>query len=123
MSLSFLLDEHLPPAIEQVARTMGAVFAVRSLVAVEQGQLRGLPDDLVLQYCREHGHILVTADLATIPTTLREWADRQVDHAGVIFLSQKTMPTHDAVRLAKALLRVAEMSAGLDWTNRVVFLK
>jgi hypothetical protein len=88
----------------------------------ENGQYKGLDDDVVLAKAHEQGLTLVTYDLKTIPPLLVQWDQRRIPHAGVIFGSSHTIATNNIGALARALIHVWQEYGDLDRTNRVAYL-
>ncbi len=86
------------------------------------GAYRDADDEMILIAAREEGRVLVTFDLKTFPSRLREWAEVGDHHAGVLLISQKTFPPTDIGRLVRALLALITRMGDQDWTDRVVYL-
>jgi predicted nuclease of predicted toxin-antitoxin system len=85
------------------------------------GRHRDAADSEILSAASLEGRVLVTYDVSTIPTLLYEMALAGEDHAGVIFVSVKTVRQDDIGGLANALERLGE-TLQKDTTNLVAFL-
>lgn len=119
----FFLDEHLSPAICDVVAALGEDIQIHSILTYQQGDLRGESDEEVLLFCRKNNFVLVTADLNTIPPLLKDWHDIGNTHAGVVFISNKSIRASDHVRIAKGLVQLALENSARHWTDCVVFLR
>jgi hypothetical protein len=121
--LRFLLDEHLSPEIADGLRRTNKSIGVSSLTDWENGRFLGLPDDLILAEAAAQGLALVTYDRKTIPPLLKTWAETGLDHGGVIFIDDKTIPSSDIGGLIRALQKLFKETSRWDWTNRICFLR
>jgi len=120
--LALLLDEHLSPRIaRQLARKRPAA-RVATVLEWEEGRLAGLPDDALLLEARAAGFTLVTYDLATMAAVVRAWSEQGIDHAGVVFVDERTIAPNDFGSLVRALSGLWDATHAGDWKNRCVFL-
>ena len=76
----------------------------------------------MLRLARADALTLVTYDQATIPDFLRQFAQDEEDHAGVIFVDTRTFRPSDIGGLARALARLWSRERDADWRNRTYFL-
>jgi hypothetical protein len=88
--LRFLLDAHVS------GRSIGRRLQedghdVRALD--QELVLEGLGDDRVLALAAEEQRILVTNDIGDFPRMLRQWAEAQRSHAGVILVYGSALST------------------------------
>ncbi|MGH2585551.1 MAG: DUF5615 family PIN-like protein [Dehalococcoidia bacterium] len=119
--MRLLLDAHLPPAIaSQLARTGVDAVAMRDWMG---GNYRVAPDHDLLSAAAVDERVLVTYDLRTIPSLLKEWAESGLDHAGVILVDERTIQPNDIGGLLAALHELMTMYATADWRNLVLFLR
>jgi hypothetical protein len=81
--LRFLLDAHAS-GLNVGRRLEVDGHDVRALD--QELMLEGLGDDRVLALAAEEQRILVTQDVHDFPAILREWAEAQRSHAGVILV-------------------------------------
>jgi hypothetical protein len=68
------------------------------------------------------GLTLVTYDLTTMPQFLREFAEREQPHAGVIFIDGRTIAASDRGGIGRALARLWNRERNADWQNRTCWL-
>ena len=117
--LRLLLDHHISPAVIPAVRRLqpGVV-----LEHVRDRHWQALPDPELLRLARADGLTLVTYDQATIPDFLRQLAQHQKDHAGVIFIDTHTFRPSDIGGLSRALARLWSREKDADWINRTYFL-
>jgi predicted nuclease of predicted toxin-antitoxin system len=87
------------------------------------GVHRTAADAEILAAARDDQRILVTFDLKTVPSLLREWGDLERSHAGVILIDDKAIRSNDVGGLVRSLLALIEESRGEDWQDRVQFLR
>jgi hypothetical protein len=66
---------------------------------------------------------LVTYDRRTIPPLLKDWAEAGRQHAGVIFVDEKTISQADIGGLVQSLGVLLKEARDWDWTDRVCFLQ
>ena len=90
--------------------------------AWEAGHFLGASDAMVLREAHTQGLTLVTFDLRTIPPLLRQWAEQEIDHGGVILVDERTVPHNDIGGLIAALCRLRKAHGRANWVNRVVYL-
>lgn len=81
--MRLLLDAHVSgPRVGAKLHTSG--HDVRALD--QEPTLEGLDDESVLALAAEEQRILVTHNIADFPSILREWAEQQRSHAGMILV-------------------------------------
>lgn len=120
MAPRLLLDAHLSPIIAGLLRERG-IEAV-SLQEWRGGHFFSRPDIDLLEAATGEGLTLVSFDVGTIPILLRELAESEVAHSGVILISSKTFRPQAFRPLADAIVRYIAASGDQDWQNRVEFL-
>jgi hypothetical protein len=119
--MRLLLDAHVAPAIARSLRRDGIdAVAVRDWLG---GNYRDAPDDQLLEVAATDDRVLVSYDLRTIPTLLKDWAEGDRSHAGVILVDDKTLRPDDLGGLVRALRALVAQSGGESWRDRVVFLQ
>ena len=121
--LKFLLDEHISPRVGEQLCNKCPSMSVYTLQTWEDGRYLQLPDDVLMTLAYQHSLTLVTYDLRTIPLLLSEWAALEQDHAGVIFIDQKTIQSSNFGLLVKSLMHVWNVEKKAKWKNRVMFLE
>jgi hypothetical protein len=121
--LELLLDENISPVVAEQTRLRYPEINIQSVRHWRAGALLNCPDDLVLQAAAEDGLTLITYDQTTIRPLLSEWSTEGQVHAGVIFVSERTVRSSDFGGLIRAIVR-PWMRAHQDiWTNRIHFLE
>lgn len=121
--LRLLLDEHISPQVARGLRRAETVLEVHALAEWDNGSLLGQDDEACLRQAFLHGLTLVTYDRRTIPPLLKTWAESGLDHAGVLFVDEKTISPADIGGLVRALRELARETSQWSWKNRVVFLR
>ena len=121
--LKLLLDEHVPPAVADGLKRLAGSITAHALRSWQEGSYLGRPDEEILLEAAREGLTLVTYDLDTIPLLLDQFARARRVHGGVIFVSQRQIRSSDVGGLVRALAPLFGESEGLDWTNRVEFLR
>jgi hypothetical protein len=106
----------------QVAKRCRGLL-IQAMQEWESGHFLSAEDELVLQEAHQRRLTLVTFDLRTIPPLLRTWAEQGIDHSGVILVDERTVPQSDIGGLVAALVALVKSQGGVDWTNRVAFLR
>jgi predicted nuclease of predicted toxin-antitoxin system len=119
--MRLLLDEHVSPAVaEGLVRAGGDAVALRAWLG---GRYLEAPDETILAEAAREGRVLITYDQRTIPPLLKLWAETGRRHAGVVFVDHRSIPPDDIGALVRALGELLERMGGLDWTDRLVFLR
>jgi len=98
-----LLDEMLPASIaERLTRAGCDTDAVVARVDV-----RGAPDDEVLEVCTRERRVLVTCNISDFVALSRTMMASGREHAGIVLVSTKTFPVdrHRTKRIAQALAK------------------
>ena len=120
--LRLLTDEQISPAVARQASSRCRGIDIIAIRTWEGGQFLSTPDEMILQEAHKQRITLVTFDLRTIPPLLRLWAERGIDHSGVILVDERTFAQHDIGGLTAALCAIWKAQSDSDWTNRVLFL-
>lgn len=121
--LKLLMDEQISPNVGEGLRRRNKALETRWLAEWESGRFLGLGDALLLGEAAAQGLTLVTYDRKTIPPLLKAWAEAGRDHAGVVFVDQRTIATSDFGGLIRALQKLCAEAGDWDWTNRVCVLR
>jgi len=117
----FLLDEHISPAVADLLRKDGVDgVALRDW---HNGGFLSESDERILLTARSEDRTLVTFDVHSIPLVLRNLAESEIDHGGVIFISPKTIGQGDIGGMVRALARLAGTEDHASLRNRVLFLQ
>ena len=121
--LKLLLDEQISPDVAEGLRRRSKNITVCSLAEWERGRFLGEADDELLKAAAQRGFSLVTYDRRTIPPLLKLWAEEGRDHAGVIFVGEKTIPSANFGTLIRALEQLHRETGKWDWTNRIFIIR
>jgi hypothetical protein len=121
--LKLLLDEHLSSDVAAGLRRQDKSITVYSLAHWQDGRFLGLTDDLLLREAAARKLTLVTYDRRTIPPLLKAWGEAGIDHGGVIFVDEKTVPPSDFGGLIRSLRILVRQAGKWDWKNRICYLR
>jgi hypothetical protein len=121
--LHILTDEQISPDVAVAARKLCRTIRITALSDWVGGHFIGAPDHEILREAARQKMTLVSFDLRTIPSLLRSWGERATDHAGLIFVDERTIAQHDIGGMARALCEVWKQLGAADWTNRTFFLR
>jgi hypothetical protein len=121
--LKLLLDEHISPDVASGLERRNRPLAVWDMAEWENGEFLGRDDSACLQQAAAQGLALATYDRRTIPPLLKAWAEEGRNHAGVIFVDEKTISPADVGGLVRALANLFHEAGDWDWTNRICFLR
>jgi hypothetical protein len=120
--LDFLLDEQISHSVTEPLRKKWPDIRIESVLLWRQGNLRGKPDDPVLEAAHEAGLTLVTYDQRTIPPLLLELATGGGHHSGVVFVDRRTVSPENIGTLTQALIAFYDLYYTLAWTDLLMFL-
>jgi hypothetical protein len=123
MSLQLLTDEHISPVLAEQVKVHRANIVIDSIYRWQEGKHAGLEDIDLLRALSRGQRTLLTYDQATIPELLRELADEGEDHAGVIFVDNRTIASNDIGGLLHAIVAHWDSNQERDWTNGVDYLQ
>jgi hypothetical protein len=120
--LRFLTDEHISPVIAREARRKCPGISIISLHEWRDGCFLGSQDDVFLPEASKEGLTFVSYDQKTIRPLLKSWAEAGLNHAGVVFVDEKTIAPRDFGRLLNSLCLLWRCERRASWENRVVYL-
>lgn len=119
--MRLVLDEHLPPSLAtQLSRHGMDAFALRDW---QDGRFLQRPDHEILAAAQADDRVIVTYDRRTFPSLLKNWAEEERSHGGVIFVDNRTIAPDDIGSLLRALLETERRFGAERWQDRVVFLE
>jgi predicted nuclease of predicted toxin-antitoxin system len=118
--IRLLAETHIDPAV--VDRLASEGVDIVSLRDWRDGEHRDAPDDELLEIAATVGRVLVTYDIHTIPPLLKDWAIISRSHAGVIFVTGKSVRMNDIGALLRGLRDVIVEHGEDDWQDRAIYL-
>lgn len=121
--LRLLLDKHISLRVAKALRRQHRLFTVHVMTTWENGRFLGQDDSACLEQATEQRLTLVTYDRRTIPLLLKDWAEAEREHGGVIFIDEKTISPSDIGGQVRALSKLIREAADWDWTHRTCFLQ
>ena len=83
----------------------------------------GVPDEAILQAARLEQLTLISYDQKTIPPILVEWGQKNITHAGVMFIDYRSISPSNFGGLVKAIVWLWKTQNSNSWHNRVVYLQ
>lgn len=119
--MKLLLDAHIPAVVARELSSQQCDAA--ALRTWRDGRYLDSTDDMILRAAQDEGRVLVTYDIHTLPSLLKQWVEDGSPHAGVILISVKTIVPSDVGSLTRALQRLCERSGDQAWDDRTVFLE
>lgn len=121
--LSLLLDENLSPEVARQIAEKRPEIPVTSVSHWHEGRFMAAPDIKILTTASQEGLTLVTYDQKTIVPILVQWGQAGTDHAGVIFVDERSIASNNFGAPVRALIDLWDTSHAGEWTNRVDFLR
>lgn len=122
--LRLLLDAHISPVIAREVSRHRPACEVIALRDWEDGKYLDEPDDgIILARAFEVEITLLTRDIRTIHPLVVAWDAQRRSHAGVIFLDNHTIAEGDVGNLIRAVVQLWDEKQGIDWKDRVEFLR
>lgn len=121
--LALLTDAHVSPNVAEQMKAKRPEIVIYSLQAWRDGALLRADDDVILTAALEEGLTFVTYDQRTIAPMVTQWAMEGRDHAGIIFIDEKSIAQADVGGKVRALLTPWDRAQSQDWTNAVSYLK
>lgn len=113
--IRFLLDENFNG---KIARGLRARQPDTDMVRVQDTELYGEGDTIVLAWAAQQGRILLTHDLDTMTKYASERIEQGLPIAGVILI-RDTLPV---AKVIEDLLVILKASEADEWENRIDFL-
>jgi predicted nuclease of predicted toxin-antitoxin system len=102
-----LLDEHINPEVARQLRRRGA-----DAITLSEARMRGAGDEQVLAFASTEERVLVTYNIGDFRQLQIEWHRLARRHAGIVFVSEKSVPQRDPGGLVKALRRLLQQYPG-----------
>jgi len=122
--LRLLLDEHISSKVVLGLKRQLPLADVECILTWQDGAHLGSPDDVILINALRDCRVVVTYDLATMPSAIQSMATDHGQHPGVLFIDTKTLRPNDIGGLVRALQSFVMMHAGSEHLNdQVHFLR
>lgn len=121
--VAFLLDEQISPKIVMQVSAKREDIPIYSIHDYTNGAYLGVGDEIVLTTAASDGLTLITYDQKTIPLILVEWGQARKNHAGVIFIDNRSIPANKFGALVKAIIWLYDRQKDADWQNRIIYLQ
>jgi hypothetical protein len=111
VTLRFLLNEELPPAVAAGARQLGLVVASMHEIG-RAGQ--AVSDEEQLSFAAEQGRVMVTFNRADCQALDAGWRVHDRQHAGILWCSERLIPRRAIGDLVRALQAASEQNPSLE---------
>jgi predicted nuclease of predicted toxin-antitoxin system len=118
--MRLLLDAHFSTSVSRPLRADD--LDVYTLDEWHNGKYRDAGDDEILAVATAEARILVTYDNHIISDIVMVWAAMGRSHAGIVFISSRTIRQQDVGGLIRALRALVEQFEELDWVDRIMHL-
>lgn len=109
MTLRFLLDEDMPPAVAEGLRQLGG-----DALSVHEEQRTGLADEEQLRHATELGRVLVTYNREDFRVLDGLWHARGERHSGILWVAERSIPRRAIGLLVRSLHTAADEFETLD---------
>lgn len=122
--LRLLLDEHISSKVAHGLKRQLPLADIECILTWQGGVHLGSPDDVILINALRDWRVVVTYDLATMPSAIQSMATDHGQQPGVLFIDTKTLRPNDIGGLVRALHSFVMMHAGSEHlNNQVHFLR
>lgn len=121
--LAFLTDAHISPSVAEQIRAKRPEIVAYSLQDWREGGLLQADDDVILTEAQEEGLTFVTYDQRTIAPLLMQRAMEGHDHAGIIFIDERSIAQADLGGKVRTLISLWDQAQSDDWKNAISYLK
>jgi len=119
--LSFLTDAHISLSVAEQVKAKRPECPIYSLPHWRSGELLNAEDDVILAAALAEGLTLVTYDLRTILPLITQWMTERREHAGVLFIDDRTIVLEDVGGQVLALLELWDAAHDETWANSITF--
>lgn len=120
--LAFLLDAHISPKVAEQITAKRPEIPIQSLRSWREGKLRQAEDPEILEAARQENLTLVTYDQKTIVPLVVQWIQENRNHAGVLFVDERTIVQDDIGTQVRSLIAFWDVHHQEEWTNGVSYL-
>ena len=121
LSMLLLLDGHFSQDVSRPLRTSD--IDALTLDEWHNGRYRHASDHEILEAAFLEKRTLVTYDVHTMPGFVAERGERGQAHAGVIYVSSRTIHQGDCGGQIRALRRLVDERGDEDWRDQTTYLR
>jgi hypothetical protein len=121
--LSFLTDAHISLSVAEQVKAKRPECPICSLRHWRNGELLNAEDGVILAAALAEGLTLVTYDLRTILPLIMQWMTEGREHAGVLFIDDRTIAQEDVGSQMLALLELWDAAQNENWANAVTYVR
>ncbi len=121
--LAFLTDAHISPDVAKQVKAKHSEIVIYCLRDWRSGALLEAEDNVVLAAAMKEHLTLVTYDQRTIAPLIMQWAIEGHDHAGIVFIDEKSIAQENVGGKVRAIISLWNKANSMDWTNAIGYLK
>jgi len=121
--LAFLTDAHISLSVAEQVKAKRPECPIYSLRHWRGGELLNAPDHVILAAALAEGLTLVTYDLRTIVPLISQWMTEWNEHAGVVFIDDRTIVQEDVGGQVLALLELWDAGHDENWASAVTYAR
>ena len=121
--LAFLLDENISPEVARQISEKRPEIIIASVHYWHNGTFKAQRDEDILIAAAKEELTFVTYDQKTIFPVLVRWGETGIDHSGVLFVDDRTIPSNRYGAIVLSLTMIWDAHHSDAWTNRVQFLR
>jgi hypothetical protein len=121
--LAFLTDAHISLSVAEQVKAKRPDCPVYSLRHWRNGELLNADDDVILAAAHTEGLTLVTYDLRTIVPLVMQWMSEEREHAGILFIDDRTIVQEDVGSQVLALIQLWDSARYENWTNVITYAR
>jgi hypothetical protein len=117
-----LLDENTAPRVAEHARAGHPDDGILSLHQWHDGAFLHADDEAILDAAYRESMTLVTFDVSSIPSILKERGEQGRSRGGLVFVDERSIGQDDYGGLVRALMALGDRMGNMDFTDVVLFL-
>ena len=121
--LALLTDAHISPRVAEQVKAKRPACSIYSLRFWRSGVFLEAEDAVILAKAHEERLTLVTYDQRTIVPLITQWMMEGREHAGVIFIDDRSIVQEDVGGQVLALVDLWDAAHTENWANMVAYLK
>jgi hypothetical protein len=120
---ALLTDAHISPRVAEQITTKRPEITIHNLRHWRSGAFLEADDAVILGAAYPEGLTFVTYDQRTFVPLVIQWMEEGRDHAGVVFIDERSILQEDIGGQVRALIALWDTAHSEDWTNMVFYLK